>query len=77
LHTTGDVIHEKLYVECKYRQHMALWSWWLDAKTHAEKEGKEPVLVVKEADREGELAVVRLAFLKELLDGQKATGEGL
>ena len=76
-HTSSDVIHERLYIECKYRQHLALWGWWLDAVTHAEVEGKEPVLVVKEADRRGELAIVRLEFLKELLDGGKEAGRGL
>lgn len=77
MHTAGDVIHEKLYVECKYRIHFAIWRWFLEVEQQAQLEGKSPVLVLKEADREGELAVVRLAFLKELLDGQKAAGEGL
>lgn len=60
-----DVEHAHLAIECKYREKLAVWSWF---KTLEKKSGnKLPVLVLKEKGKHGELAVIKLDTLMELL----------
>jgi Holliday junction resolvase len=66
-HTSGDVIHPVLYVECKYRKRSALWTEFHRVRGLARDEGKEPVLVEKVAGAVGETATVSLSFLARLL----------
>jgi len=65
------VIHPTLYVECKYRKRMVVWSWFGEVNLAARAELKKPVLVLKQCGIPGELAVVRLDYLAELLKNQK------
>jgi hypothetical protein len=57
-HTRGDVIHPTLYVECKLRQSLSIWSWFKDTAEKAKVEGKIPILVIKEKSKKGELVVL-------------------
>lgn len=52
-HTFGDVIHEKLYIEVKYRTKHAVISLWDKAKARAEIEGKTPLVCLCEKGRPG------------------------
>jgi len=52
-HTRGDVIHPKLYVECKYRESHAVIKLWDKTKELAEKEEKTPIVVLCEKGRPG------------------------
>jgi hypothetical protein len=56
-HTCGDVIHDKLYVEVKYRAKHTLYTLWDDTKKKADKEGKTPVVCICEKGRPGFLIV--------------------
>ena len=66
-HTSGDVIHDKFYVECKYREKFSIVSLYDEVREKARKEGKIPLLVIKQKNRKGELVVVDLdEFVKML-----------
>ncbi len=56
--TRADVIHDKLFIECKYRQSFALLKTWDKAKEMAQKEGKTPVLAIKRANEDGWFIVI-------------------
>jgi len=47
LHTGSDIIHEKLYVECKYRKKIAILDLFPEVMEKAKKENKIPVMAVK------------------------------
>jgi len=57
-HTSGDVIHDRFYVECKYRQHWTITTMFEDVRTKAKAEGKIPLLIIKEKSKHGELVVM-------------------
>jgi len=67
----GDVIHPSLYVECKLRKRIATWSLFREVEKQAKLEGKTPLLILKEKNKKGELAVLRLSDFVELLDTAK------
>jgi len=58
--TSGDVVHPCYYVECKYRSKFYVFSLFDDVRAKAKKEGKVPLLVLKEKNRRGELVVMDL-----------------
>lgn len=66
-HTRGDVIHPDFYVECKLRKRMAVWSLFRETEILAKREGKMPVVVLKEKGKKGELVVLRLTDFVELI----------
>jgi hypothetical protein len=73
-HTSGDVIHDVFYVECKYRKNFAVVSLFDEVREKAKKEKKIPMLVLKQKNRHGELVVMDLNdfvdwFLTEVKDG--------
>ena len=70
-HTRGDVIHDTLYVECKLRKRMAAWSLFRETEILAKREGKMPVVVLKEKGKKGELVVLRLTDFVELIKNAK------
>lgn len=70
-HTAGDVIHDNFYVECKLREKMAVWSFFREAEEKAKKEGKIPLLILKEKNKHGELIALRLSDFTALLDSEK------
>jgi len=52
-HTRGDVIHDKLYVEVKYRAKHSAVQLWDDTHKKAIEESKIPVVCLCEKGREG------------------------
>ena len=67
LHTSGDVIHPALYVESKYRKRHGVASLMRSTAVLAKKEGKLPIVFLKEAGSKGGLIVVRSADLAEFV----------
>jgi len=65
---SGDVLHDKYYVECKYRKHWNVWSIFREVEKEAKKLNKVPLLVIKERDKKGELVIKRLDTEKEIHD---------
>jgi len=51
--TAGDVIHERLFIECKQRQRIAVVRLWDSVKRLAVKENKTPVVCLAEKNRPG------------------------
>ena len=51
--TAGDVIHERLFIECKQRQRIAIVRLWDGVKRLAVKENKTPVVCLAEKNRPG------------------------
>ena len=68
LHTSGDVIHPELYVECKYRARHVVASLMRSTAALARKEGKTPVVVLQERDSKYALIVVRSVDLRKVVD---------
>ncbi|MGD0626599.1 MAG: hypothetical protein ABSB32_18035 [Thermodesulfobacteriota bacterium] len=52
-HTGADVIHGRLFIECKLRKKHTAVSLWDEVKILAEKEEKTPVVVLCEKGRPG------------------------
>ncbi len=57
-HTSGDVIHDSYYVECKLRAKWAITSLFNDIRKEANAEDKTPLLIIKEKGKHGELVVM-------------------
>jgi len=52
-HTSGDVIHDKLYIEVKCRKKFSVITLWDSVKKLAAKEKKTPVICLCEKNRPG------------------------
>ena len=52
-HAAADVIHDRLFIECKLRKKHTVVSLWDEVKALAGKEGKTPVVVLCEKNRPG------------------------
>jgi len=59
LHTKSDIIHDKLFVECKYRRHIAILDIFPEVAKKARKENKIPVLAVKSAKLKDDYLLIR------------------
>ena len=75
--TKGDVMHEKLYIECKYRIRFSIMAYYLHTRTMAIKENKQPVLCLKEKARHGELAVIDWQLFLQLWRSYEQTKKDL
>ena len=51
--TRADVIHDKLFIECKLKKKHSVVSLWDETKKLADKEGKTPVIALCEKQRPG------------------------
>jgi len=58
-HTQGDVIHPKLYVECKWASKIALLTLMHDTEAKAKKEKKVPVLALHKKGEKHDYYLVR------------------
>ncbi len=65
-HTRGDVIHDKLYIEVKYRAKHSTITLWDDTQGKAKQEEKTPVVCLCEKGREGFWIVVHSDDLAKL-----------
>ncbi len=59
LHTSSDVIHEKLYIECKYRKKIAVLDLFPEIIEQAKKENKIPILAVKSKKLKDDYFLIR------------------
>lgn len=69
LHTSSDVIHEKLYIEVKYKKDFPLVRLWRDTEKKSRKEKKDPLLTLVPKKSKVVYALVPLdkQYLKKLL----------
>lgn len=58
--TQADVIHDRLFIECKQRKKMSIWSLYEKTRELAKKEGKVPMLALSEKNRAGYLVVMHV-----------------
>ena len=56
----GDVELPGWYVEVKYRKLFSIFSQFLEVEKVAKKEGKNPLLIITERNRHGQLAIMRI-----------------
>lgn len=66
--TKSDSHHPKLYIECKLRKKMAIWSLFDDTKKKASSEGKLPVIATKQKGKHGFLITVHSSDLEEFIN---------
>jgi hypothetical protein len=60
-HTRGDTIHDKYYVEVKFRARIPFFKDWTDAQEKAKLEGKIPMFVFHEKGRkQNDIVFLRL-----------------
>jgi hypothetical protein len=71
-HTSGDVIHDSYYVECKLRQNWAITGMFQEVRTEAQVEGKMPLLVIKEKGKHGELVVMDMADFIAIISSERS-----
>ncbi len=67
-HTAGDVIHDRLMIEVKYRASHALMTLWRKVNRQARTEGKTPVVALVEKHKPGALLVIHTDDLQAVLD---------
>lgn len=65
--TRSDSLHKKLYLEVKMRVKHSVVTLWDDTKRKAKKEGKIPVVCLKEKGREGAWLVVHSNDLDKIV----------
>ena len=65
-HTQADVIHDRLFIECKCREKFAVISLWDATKILADKEHKTPVVCLHENGRKGFFILVHSDDLLKL-----------
>lgn len=59
--TSGDVVHDGLFIEVKYRQSHPYVRLWYETAEAAKKEGKLPVVVLQEKGRKTMFVVAPLS----------------
>lgn len=64
--TNSDSLHPKLYIECKVRGKISLWSLFTDTENKAKVEGKIPVVAIKQKGERGYLLVIRPDDLEKI-----------
>jgi len=62
----GDVELPGWLVEVKYRKLFSVFTMFLEVERKANKEGKNALLILTEANQHGQLAVMRIEYFKEL-----------
>ena len=63
--TKGDVELPGWLVQVKYRKYFSIWSIFRQLEKDAKKDGKNALLILKERDKHGELAVMRIEYFKD------------
>ena len=64
--TSADVIHDKLFIECKLRAKHTVISLWDDTAKLAKNEDKTPVIALCEKNRPGFWVMVHSSDLNKL-----------
>jgi hypothetical protein len=66
--SSSDSTHDRLFIEAKYRAKHAVVKLWKQTSDHAKREGKTPVVVVKQHRQKGFLLVVHCDDLAYVWD---------
>ena len=66
--TQSDSMHPDIYIECKLRESFSIWRLFDDTSKKAKKEGKIPLVAIKEKNKKGCLFIISPDNLKELAD---------
>lgn len=69
--TNSDSLHDKLYIECKLRGKISLWSLFEDTEKKARQENKIPVVAIKQKGSRGYLLVMRPLDVKKIAEIQQ------
>jgi hypothetical protein len=62
----GDVDLPGWLVECKYRKLFSIWSMFREVEKKARKQGKNALLILTQKGTQGQLAVMRIEYFKDL-----------
>lgn len=73
--TNSDSLHPKVYIECKVRGKISLWSLFADTESKAKVEGKVPVVAIKQKGERGYLLVMRPEDMEKLAEIRKESLE--
>ena len=73
--TNSDSLHPKIYIECKVRGKISLWSLFTDTENKAKVEGKVPVVAIKQKGERGYLLIIRPDDLEKLVEIRKESLE--
>ena len=73
--TNSDSLHPKVYIECKVRGKISLWSLFSDTENKAKVEGKVPVVAIKQKGERGYLLVMRPEDMEKLVEIRKESLE--
>jgi len=65
----GDVLHDKFFIECKYRKKFAIQKWYEEAK-EKNKEGKITLIVVKMKNKHNTFVVMDIEDFKKVIGCQ-------
>lgn len=66
--TRADIIHGEVFAEVKYREKHSAVQLWDNTKRLADKEGKIPVVCLKERGRQGFWVLVKSGDLQRIAD---------
>lgn len=64
--TRSDSLHDKFYIEAKYRARQAVWNLYLETDELASKEGKKSILTLCQKNEQGFLIVVHNEDFEEV-----------
>ncbi|MBI4243985.1 MAG: hypothetical protein HY606_07840 [Planctomycetes bacterium] len=69
-HTGSDVIHDKLFIEVKYRKNFPILRWWKETEKRSKTENKWPLLTLVPKNSKVIYAFVPLeeSYLKKLME---------
>lgn len=65
----GDVLHDRFFIECKYKKAFSVLSLFRKVKAQSPKD-KVPLLVLKQKFKKGELVVMDLADFLKLVNAE-------
>jgi len=67
----GDVITDKLLVDCKYGEQIPkrIIDWWKKVKDEAEKMNRLPAIVLKKKGMKGELIILDIDDFRKMIKG--------
>lgn len=69
--TNSDSLHPELYIECKVRHKISIWSLFEDTEDKAKHENKIPLVAIKQKGSRGYLIVIRPEDLEKITKIQK------
>ena len=74
--TNSDSLHPELYIECKVRHKISLWTLFADTEDKAQHENKVPIVAIKQKGAKGYLLVLRPEDLQKVVLIQKKYTKG-